>query len=293
MTLNRRFHLLSAVLVCGLLSPAAADTVYLKNGAWIDGIVRARTEKAVEIEIGKIGKVEIPAEDIHQIEKNNRTGAEYQQPSDVKKQDLGIVTKDGKNIIVPTKEKKSGDQDDAKDDAGDKSDKADKADKADAEKSDGKGAKPDDSSSAKEKKKKDDIDPDLKARILALVEDLQRQKPSYRVRAERHLKAIGQPSLPFLVPVAKNESELVRTAVYRLLYDFGDESVVDACIDGLLDSSEYVRDFANKTLQRVTHEDFGYQAAASPRRREAAHDKWKKWWDAEKEEVSRLEKLKG
>ena len=56
MSLYRRFLLMVACFTAWVLSPfISADTVYLKNGAWIDGIVRARNEKVVEIEIGKIG----------------------------------------------------------------------------------------------------------------------------------------------------------------------------------------------------------------------------------------------
>ena len=70
----------------------------------------------------------------------------------------------------------------------------------------------------------------------------------------------------------------------------GDESVIEACIEALTDSNEFVRDFAGKTLERVTHEDFGYQPEASPRRREQAQEKWRKWWASEKDE---LEKSRG
>ncbi len=44
------------LVACVFLTPLRADTVYLKNGAWIDGRARVRGD-IVEIEIGKLGKV--------------------------------------------------------------------------------------------------------------------------------------------------------------------------------------------------------------------------------------------
>ncbi len=272
---------LTFVALLGCATVSVADTVYLKNGAWIDGIVRSRSEKAVEIEIGDIGKVEVPAEEIHQVEKNKRTGAERRQASLDKKVELKIVSKDGKHIVtaLPPNTPDGSIGEDNPTDGGEAGGK-----KTDPE-------PPEESPVQKNSEKK--IDPDLKARIESLVADLKRQKPQVRTRAERHLKAIGEPALPFLVPLAKNEAELTRTAVFRLFHEIGDEDVIDPCIDALLDPNEYVRDFANKTLERVTHERFGYQANASPRRREAAQEKWKKWWDEEKREMAAAEKLKG
>ncbi|MGH9361505.1 MAG: HEAT repeat domain-containing protein, partial [Thermoanaerobaculia bacterium] len=127
-----------------------------------------------------------------------------------------------------------------------------------------------------------EIDPELKQRIEELIEELKRQKPRNRVQAERHLEAIGQPAIPFLIPVAKNKSDLVRIAVLRLFHSFGDDQVIEVAIEGLLDDNEYVRDYANRTLKRVSGEDFGFQPNASPRRREVAQRKWLERWDKEK-----------
>ncbi len=292
MSLSRRLAFFTAVLVSGMTAPLPGDTVYLKNGAWIDGTVRARSDKTIEIDIGDIGKVEILAEDVHQIEKNNRTGADYKLPADRKKPELNLVTKDGKKIVVPQGERKPGEQpsEGSLPESGGKEKGSSGAGSAESKSK--AGEKDEEDHPAKQEKQEKPIDPELKARIESLVQDLQRQKPQYRVRAERHLKAIGQPSLPSLLPLAKNDGELVRTTVFRLFYDFGDDSVIDACIEGLVDTNEYVRDYSNKTLQRVTHEDFGFQVAASPRRREAAYQKWKKWWEKEREELAQVEKLK-
>ena len=243
------------------------DTVYLKNGAWIDGRVRARSEKVLEIEIGKIGRMEIAVEDIHEIEKNSRTGEEYAQKELAELKRLGLVkdsNAEEKPAASTTSEEKEG-----------------------AEGEEAKEAKTPPQSRDVEKPEGPPIDPALKQRIEELVSDLERQKSQYRVRAERHLKAIGPPAIPFLIPLAKSNSELTRVAVMRLFHEMGDESVIETCIEALTDSNEFVRDFAGKTLERVTHEDFGYAPEASPRRRELAQEKWRKWWASEKDELEK------
>ena len=71
----------------------------------------------------------------------------------------------------------------------------------------------------------------------------------------------------------------------RLFYAFGDDRVIEPCIGRLVDSNEYVRDYAHKALVRVTGEGFGYRARATPRRRELAQRKWKAWWAKEEKEL--------
>src|SRR5690606_11551594 len=85
-------------------------------------------------------------------------------------------------------------------------------------------------------KPKDEVDPKLRDEITQLVHDLTREKPKHRVRAERRLKAIGAPAVPFLLPLATHESEAVRIATFRLFSEVGDESVIDVSIAALTDS---------------------------------------------------------
>ena len=72
------FVVRAAVVCVGLawIAPGLrADTVYLKNGAYIDGIVTARSETLLTITIGQIGKLEVAMEDVIRVEKNSRTGS--------------------------------------------------------------------------------------------------------------------------------------------------------------------------------------------------------------------------
>lgn len=258
------------LVTCG---SGLTDTVYLKNGALIDGTVTHRTDESILLQIGKIGKLEIPVAEIYLIEKNKRTGGELLKSS--------VDTK-GK-IEFPSDKKSDKDSDgeepgDAEDPGGEP---ADDGEDQDADE-DAHGV--DDEPVVDPPvlgEEEEQIDPELKKRIEQLVGDLDRQKRRYRVRAERHLKAIGRPSIPFLVPLATSDRDLTRIAVMRLFHAFGDDRVIEPCVDALLDVNEYVRDYANKTLIRVTGEDFGYTSQASPRRRELAQRKWARWWEEE------------
>ena len=66
------------LLVLALLaftgSGVHGDTVYLKNGSSIDGVFIGKHEGHVILQIGNLGKMEFPEEEVLTIEKNARTG---------------------------------------------------------------------------------------------------------------------------------------------------------------------------------------------------------------------------
>ena len=259
------------------VGPAAqADTVYLKNGAWIDGVAVQRDD-SVLVRIGEIGRVEIELEEVYAIEKNSLTGSETTAAA---VQARGVE-------ITPQKTGKEGSSAADESAGSDAPDEAPSGEKADAH---------DDSEKSSEREdvatpEVEDIAPELKTLIEKHVADLKRDQAKFRVRAERHLKGVGPPAIPFLIPLVSDAGEQTRVAVMRLFLAFGDEQVVDPCIGALLDSNEYVRDFAHQTLRRVTLENFGFHANASPRRRRFAQQKWAKWWRAEQKELEELRAL--
>jgi hypothetical protein len=271
--MNRYF--VAAVLF--LPAVGQADTVTLKNGAWIDGKVVLKTPTFIELQIGEIGKIQLPMEEIYLLEKNSRTGLEKRETYVESKGKSEITDSRKRTDEAPKPEpaaKTPADPKAGEDARGRKDATAEGQASADAAKSgsdEDSGPKP-----------KEDMDPALRKRIEDLVADLQREKSRNRVQAERHLEAIGQPTIPFLVPVARSENELTRTAVMRLFHSFGDQQTIEPCIQALLDENEYVREFANKALKRISGEDFNYQPSATPRRRELAQKKWADWWEKEK-----------
>ena len=276
--MNRTVRLLALAVICFPAS-ASADTIFLKNGAWIDGVITFRNDVAIELEIGKIGKIRVPIEAIYLIEKNKRTGSEapstYVDP--VGEQEFVSEDAEGKKNTKKkaTKKAETNTQEDLDEleeedivlgSAGEDSDLADAV--------------------LEYEEEEEEIDPELQERIEELVEELQRQKSRYRVRAERHLKAIGAPAIRYLLPVVKHEKDLTRVAIMRLFHTFGDDRVVQPCIDALLDTNEHVRDHSIKALKKITGEDFGYYPHASPRRREQAQTKWQTWWRKELKELA-------
>ena len=70
-----RWVLLSLIL-CGVApaTRAHADTVFLKNGAAIDGIMVGKKAGVLLLQIGNLGRIEIDEKEIKHVEKNPRTG---------------------------------------------------------------------------------------------------------------------------------------------------------------------------------------------------------------------------
>jgi len=84
-------------LVLGFLPFTGAgvhgDTVYLKNGSSIDGVFIGKHEGHVILQIGNLGKMEFPEEEVVTIEKNARTGPINRKRSDKKKEEENPLEK--------------------------------------------------------------------------------------------------------------------------------------------------------------------------------------------------------
>lgn len=245
-------------LVVGAPSPAAADTVYLRNGNWIHGVVRWKTDDLIRIEIGELGHLEIPADQIYEIEENDRTGSGYAL-SDEWTDDIGGSAR----LPAPSALKEIRPAEPVEPATGDEPGRD--------------GEEPRDAATRDEPP----IDPQLRERIEKHVYDLQRQKSRHRVRAERHLKSIGEPALPFLLPLVSHTHDIVRIAVFRIFHAIGDESVIDACIEALADENLWVRDYAERTLRRLTNRYLGAVRNADRATCERVRQRWREWWTEE------------
>lgn len=62
------------IVAAGLAGDLRADTVYLLNGSTIDGMEVGRKDGFLLLQIGNLGRIEIPEKEIKSVEKNNRTG---------------------------------------------------------------------------------------------------------------------------------------------------------------------------------------------------------------------------
>ncbi len=80
---------LAALGLCliGGATAVRADTIYLRNGSTIDGLVLGKHEGHVILQIGNLGKMEIPEKDVEAVEKNARTGPINPDRGERKKKD--------------------------------------------------------------------------------------------------------------------------------------------------------------------------------------------------------------
>ena len=85
--------LIALACVAAFFAPAArGDTIYLKNGSWIDGVATSRDE-SVLVRIGNVGQVEIPLDEVYAIERNSLTGSEASVA--VEARELQLTTEEG------------------------------------------------------------------------------------------------------------------------------------------------------------------------------------------------------
>ena len=322
------------VVFTASLGTVRADTIYLKNGNWIDGTIRRESKTTIDIEIGKLGILSIAQRKVSRVERNTKEAAvtarsvtrvQRGKPSgsrssrksakakasekteaDAKADDAarrdGKASK-GSAAEVPAKkgqtatEVTEGRGGTAQDEAGKPSTETPQDDAVDGEDVDEDAADGDavDEEAEAADVDEEDIDakpaisPALEKEILRQVQELQRQRARNRVRAERRLKAIGKPALPYLLEEADHKSVNVRRAVFELIRRFGDDSAIDASIQALGDENDFIRDNAHRALRRITGENFGFRpmGAANSRRRSQAD--WKRWWKKEKKLLEKLE----
>jgi len=262
----------SMVSVDGVLS----DTVYLRNGNFIDGTVERRDADGIELQVGTCGKLEIATADVLRVEKNERRG------SDTATSVAGLRPDDGGSAARAERRRREFRR---RLQAPVPSFRAEEDDQG--------GESDEDVESDEDGDFYEAIAPELKEKIESLVADLQRQRTRDRVRAERHLKSIGVPAVPFLLELSTHESGRVRVAVYRHFHRFGDDRVIGACVHALGDENEFVRDYANRALERITGEDFDFRPLASKSRRVEAATTWSQWWKKEQRDLEEMSESSG
>ncbi|MEM7166986.1 MAG: hypothetical protein AAF581_16100 [Planctomycetota bacterium] len=248
----RTLTVVVGVLTAALTTPAVADTVYLANGASIDGVVVGERDGVVIVSIGNLGRVTLDAAEVTSIERNSKTG---------------YIRSDEPDASKPPSPKPQDDADASGDDAV-------------------VNAPP--TIPVEERK---ELSAERKQQIKEWIFLLTRQDARKRTRGERFLTEAGEDAIEMLLPVANSASEWTRAAVYRIFKANGDERVVDTALLGLADENQWVRKLAWEALGKVSGKSWAYawQDSASERQRIKSRRVWIDWWGAEKE---RLEKLK-
>ena len=121
------------------------------------------------------------------------------------------------------------------------------------------------------------IDHELLKEIQFYLSELQRWRTTNRTRAENHLKRIGAPALPYLLPAARHPTDFTRRAIMRILQGIGGEDVISVALEALNDTDVFVRQTASEMLRHETSRDFGFRASASDRARQRALRRWEKF----------------
>ncbi len=243
--------MIRGLLVCLLVAPAGADTVFLNNQTAIDGVIKARHERTLELQIGKIGRIFVPLDMIDSIEKNDRDGSAADSA-------LALA---GVRRLVEEAESADGEKQPAP------------APSADA-------------FAVKRYRTKTDVDPELRAEIERQMYDYTREKRKFRVRATQRLMEIGEPALPFLLDVVTHANPQVRIATMEIFAKNGTDLVIKDVLGRLEDENEYVRKTANEALVKITGKDFEFYFDGPEARRQKAVKAWHAWYEAQLHEAA-------
>jgi HEAT repeat protein len=112
------------------------------------------------------------------------------------------------------------------------------------------------------------------AEIERLLYDLCRERPNYRVRAERSLKALGPIAVGPVIPFTAHPSWLVRCAALRILGQIAHPAGVPALWKALADSHPIVRQVAYENLTAATGMHWWFHPMATEGARQGAIDRW-------------------
>ncbi|MGQ9592299.1 MAG: hypothetical protein ACUVYA_18635 [Planctomycetota bacterium] len=127
------------------------------------------------------------------------------------------------------------------------------------------------------------------AEVVLSVEDVQwieqnlyeltRWRTRNRVRAERHLRAMGSAVLPYLERVAAHPFWLTRRAVQRIVRDIGDVRGAPLAIRSLNDEDYYVRAIAHEALKALLPSEILYNPSGPERQRLSAMAEYRELWE--------------
>lgn len=255
-------RLAAAILIGALPAPLwlHADTIHLRNGATIDGVITGTQDGTVVILIGNMGKLCIAETEIARIERNDRTGPLRGDDPPAPRPAVPDGSATGKSPASgasgSTEQARAGNggtgkpgSEVARDDAG--------------------------------KPRRPALTPEQEKELHELVFQLTRQDNRKRTRAEHQLLGRGPEVIPFVLPLTTHPLEWTRVATFRILHRHGGEEVVDAALLALEDDSQWVRKLAWETLCKVSGRGFPFpwDENSSATQRQQARTRWVEWWD--------------
>jgi hypothetical protein len=238
------------LLVWGIL---LADTVTLRNGGKLHGKVIKESEEEIVLRITDIGTMTLRKRDVVSVQKD-QTDATAPPPSQ--------VTEEEKPAPAEEKpaEKASGKEEPAN------------KEQPTTKQADEKEAEP---------------DPELKAQIDELIQQLALRRTGYRSNAKAKLAEIGKPAVSALIKILKEGTDWQREGAAELLGTIGDKRATEPLINALPDTNEFVRKNAIDSLSTLTNQtlDFVYDAPEADR--QEAVKKWQEWLAKKKEEEAK------
>ncbi len=91
-------------------------------------------------------------------------------------------------------------------------------------------------------------------------------------------------AVPALIEALKNDrDEFVRKFAASALGEIKDERSVPALIDVLRDINAKLRKISNRSLKKITNQDFNLKYDDPEKEREKAIEKWQEWWEENKD----------
>jgi len=258
--------------------PVRADTVVLRNGAAIDGIIAREDDHGVTLKIGENGQIRISLRDVARIDRNARGAGSKESGGETPPAHPAPP-------VTPPASPETPQPGGAEPPAVPPAESPVPPAAPPAEKGvpaageiplEGKGAGP--SAGAPEIRPEQALKPAEREEIESLVLELARQRARNRVRAENRLRAMGTKAVPFLLPLLQASAPATRAAAMRILADSRDERIVEPAIARLRDDDPFVREAAIQALRRIAGHDLGYAPRGSDSTRAAAVARWERWW---------------
>ena len=237
-----------------------ADTVFLTNGSKIDGIVVSENAQEVVLKVGSLGTLRLQRKNVAKIEENRRTGTTSGKSDSHRK---------------PLPGKPQSTQHDA-------------------------------SVSNVSVSLRIHLDApvaplqgELRALADQWVKDLQRQKVTYRTRAEKQLAVLGPSIVPHLQSVARSSFVRARICALRLLVRFPRYESMPVALVGLEASDPWVRKWSSELAGKISGkiQNFPWKDESAGSSRARLKKVWNDWYaDQEKLreilEAQRAEELK-
>ena len=233
------------VLVC-MPTTLSADTVVLKNGSRIDGMVISESESVVVLKVGDLGTLKLEKSRVVSIEKNLRSGDRPAKPKREKK----------------SRVEKVGLEESAR-------------------------PKPTNLPAKLSRSLKNHIESpllpfavkELEA-VKALVLDLQRQRATYRTRAERQLSGFGVQIVPHLQKMARSQFVRARICALRLLNEFPRYESMPVALSGLQDQDPWIRKLSSELAGKISGnaQSYPWQADKDQPQRKRKATVWRVWY---------------